>query len=188
MKACRTSTSRGFSVTELLVVIAIIGIISLVAVPNFISMMRSAALRTAMRAFTSDIRGARQLAITRNLLVKLEFTPGVGQRTYQILQSPNDVSNQVWTPLPNGASDRQLDKMVYIDSTTFEDEDTPTNGKVDLIFRPNGTIYPDPMPTEAEGANQVTKIALRTDWKVKVNEFKIYFDQTGNFRTVTSNF
>ena len=188
MKVSRQANRRGFSVTELLVVIAIIGIIGLVAIPNFINFMRASALKSAMRSFTGDIRGARQLAITKNMLVKLEFTPGAGQRTYQILQSPNDVTNQVWTALPNGASNRQLDKMVYIASTTFEDEDTPANQKVDIIFRPNGSLYPDPIPTETEAGQSVTKVALRTDWKVMVNEFKIYFDQTGRFRVVSSNF
>ena len=53
---------------------AIIGVMSLVTVPQFIGYQHSAALKGAMRNFNADIRNCRQLAVSRYVQVRLEFT------------------------------------------------------------------------------------------------------------------
>ena len=58
----RTHRERGVTLIELLVVVGIIGIMLLVAAPNFFTYYRSNQIRATMRQFNSDIRSARQRA------------------------------------------------------------------------------------------------------------------------------
>src|SRR5215212_5822059 len=66
---------RGYSITEMLTVVAIIGIVSLVLVPNFMSMYRSGKMKTATRNFISRARRIQQQAVTENRRTRICFTP-----------------------------------------------------------------------------------------------------------------
>lgn len=57
---------HGFSVAELLVVVAIIGIISVFAMPLFLSFLQAQQLRGAAQEVSTLLNQARQLAIARN--------------------------------------------------------------------------------------------------------------------------
>src|SRR5688572_27022547 len=86
--------SRGFSLAEMLVVVAIIGMLSLVSVPAFINYQRTMKLRGAVRTLNSDIRNCRQMAISRNVIVRMEL----GADRYQtFMSSDNGVT---WQRLP----------------------------------------------------------------------------------------
>jgi len=66
--------SRGFSLAELMMVIAIIAIMAVVTGPNLVTGLPTYRIRAAARDCTSQLRGARQLAIKerRNVLVSFD--------------------------------------------------------------------------------------------------------------------
>lgn len=127
------SRQSGYSLSELLVVVAIIGVMSLVTVPAFITMMQSNRLKSSLRQLTSDLRGARQQAVTQYRWVKVQIEPGVTPGRYSVQQSAD--LGTTW----GTAVEKTLLDPISIDSTTFVDgadaDDFP-----EVIFRNNGTI------------------------------------------------
>jgi type II secretion system protein H len=123
----------GFSLIELLTVLAIIGVMSLVAVPSFITMMNSSRLKSSLRKLTSDLRGARQQAVTQYRWVKVQLEPGVTPARYSIHQSA-DLGVTWDAPVV-----KELIEPISIASTTFVDGDDDDEFP-EIIFRNNGTI------------------------------------------------
>lgn len=174
-------SQKGYSLPELLVVVAIVGLISLVGVPAFISYFNSMRVNSALREFTTDVRAARQRAVTRNRPVKFSFETGAGKRSYWIYDG--DAAGTTWTQF---GDERQLQEYVYLNDATFVDEDTPSDSQLDIVFQPNGTITKadgSAMPTETEGGKAVTKVEIRTDENVPFNQFVVYFSQSGQLST-----
>lgn len=177
---------RGYSLVELLVVVGIVGLISLVGVPAFITYFNSARVTSALREFTTELRGARQRAVTRNRPVKFSFETGAGERSYWIYDG--DAGGTSWTLL---GAERQLPEYIFLHDSTFEDEDDPVDGQLDIVFQPNGTITQmdgSPMVTETEGGKQVTKLLLRSESDIPYNEYTIYFSASGQLSTTRSKY
>lgn len=126
----RVHRSGGFSLVEILVVIAIIGVMSLIGVPAFMNYQKSQAFKTSMRQFTSDMRAARQRAVTRTSMVRITNIANVGPEidkrgVYQIQESTD--RGTTWTTLPRG--EKQLEKRSFF----------PTTGGT-ITFLSNGTV------------------------------------------------
>lgn len=175
------SRQRGYSLPELLIVVAIVGMISLIGVPAFISYFNSMRVNSALRAFTADVRGARQRAVTTNRPVKFSFETGAGERSYWI--ADGNTAGTTWTLV---GGERELPEWVYLNDTTFVDEDDPADGQADIIFQPNGTITRadgSAMPTETVDGQQVTLVEIRTDTDVPFNQYIVYFQQSGRLST-----
>src|SRR3954452_565920 len=134
----RNNASRGYSIMEILVVVAIIGIMSLVTVPAFMNFQRSNSVKASLRSFTSDIRNARQRAISRNSQVRLELD---STNVYRFYEQPN---GGAWGALNGfsgtgpGTNLKRLDKGVTFSANTLGDNDS--NSKPDMVFRPDGTV------------------------------------------------
>ncbi len=166
----RPDRERGYSLTEALVVVAIIGIVSLVTVPNFISMYRSSRFRATLRQFTSDIRGVRQDAVSKNIRTMLSFVPGTG--TYKLYQTsdPPDVAPEdaTW----DQTFVRVMSPVIsFSDTSTVANLDSSGDDSLDIILLPNGSV---------QGPGD---IYMRTTDEVPFNEFLIRVSTTGKIKT-----
>lgn len=173
--------SRGFSLAEMLVVVAIIGMLSLVSVPAFINYQRTMKLRGALRTLNTDIRNCRQMAITRHVIVRMEFA---GNRRYQTSMSSDN--GATWQRLPLRVQDdenivggniRYLDETVSVAAVSFIDDDE--NGGRDIDFHSDGTVWDD-------GAVAGGTITLRTNWDSSINKADVTLSTTGQISSAES--
>jgi len=72
-RSLKHSIVHGFTLVELMVVIAIIGIISLIAVPNFARMQRQARIRSACQKTAQHFKSLRERAITSGGTYQISF-------------------------------------------------------------------------------------------------------------------
>lgn len=184
----RASRKReaGYSLPEMLTVLAIVGALALVSIPAFMNFYRSNKVKTAMRTFTSDLRGARALAIQKGHEVKISFDIGSGKRTYNLYEAPyamGVIQNASWTPLTGTGSNpvkpaKQLDNAVYFpaDATatpqTFTDVDPTPDGLLDIVFFPDGHAQ---MPNGLTSAT----VSLKTDFTVPKAIYQIQISPSG---------
>lgn len=178
--AASRRSERGYSLPEMLVVVAIIGLISLVGVPSFISMQRSMKVKSSLRQFTADVRGARQRAVTQYRRVAVSFETGAGKNSYVIREFTglDGGGNEVWQTVTT----RELDDSVYLATSTFTDLSSPADGTKDVVFRNNGSLQPLAVePSEYQ-------VTLRTDWDLPYNQFKIQVSPSGTIKSIGSHF
>jgi type II secretion system protein H len=67
---------RGFTLIELMIVTIVLGLVMAIAIPSTASFRQSLALRQARSQLYSDLRMARQLAVTRRAPVYVRFANG----------------------------------------------------------------------------------------------------------------
>ena len=176
----------GYSIAELLTVVAIVGVMSLITIPSFIGYFNSNKVKTAMRTFTSDVRTARATAIAQAREVKVTFKTGAKQRAYQLYlgdRAFGTVPTANWAPLTGPGSTppkaaKILDDVVYFpdDSAStpqsFTDLDSPTDGRLDLIFFPDGHAG---LPAGAASGT----ITIKTDMTVPKASYAITISPSG---------
>jgi len=172
--------SGGYSLMEILVVIAIIGILSLVTVPAFMNFQRRNQVRSALRSFTSDLRSFRQLAISKNVYVRVQFTGG---RNYVAYQSRD--FGKTWRALGLGAigtdsNTRSLPETMRFSGNTYDDSDDADAFR-DVDFHPDGTAGDFTGSTATAGT-----ITLRTDWTNIINQIVVDMSTTGQVKTTES--
>ena len=78
---------RGFTLAELVILIAVIGILSVMAVPSFLSYYQAAALKSAAQQLVALVNQAREVAIKENTKVCAKLSSAT-QMTY-VLNSDN---------------------------------------------------------------------------------------------------
>jgi len=79
---------RGFSLVELLVAVAVIGVVAGMAIIGMNAILPTYRANAAMNQVFSQLRGARQLAITQRRDVRVQFT---GTNSLQITEVENNV-------------------------------------------------------------------------------------------------
>ena len=169
-------SQRGYSLAEMLVVVAIIGILSLVTVPSFLAMYQSGRIKAAARTMTSDVRTARQMAITNYTRVKISFNTGTNVHHYEMYREQRDrlTNTSTWTFVRRG----DLSSVLYVNSTTFQDAITGDDGLKDIVFLPNGTVsYDGVRPGIPPGT---THLELKTNQKVPKQTYQLKFEFSGN--------
>lgn len=178
-------SQRGVTLIEMLVAVAIIGLITLVSVPALLTYYQSNKLKAAVREFQTDLRSARQRAVSKNRVTKFSFVAGDGSRMgYTIWDGSSTTLPTTWTRVTDK---RSLSDIVVIEETTFTDVDTTPDGEADIIFRPNGSI--DPRPTETVAGQQVCRAVLRIpNSKVAFNEYTVFFSESGSMNVRKSKY
>ena len=179
----RRLVQRGYSLTELLTVVALIGALSLVSVPAFMKFYRANKMRTSLRTFTTDVRVARQRAITQHrrtaITVATGLNPaGYARGSYSIWER-NDAG--VWTLVADRFLPPNQTDPIFFQSTNFAnflDGTTNVGGDVrpDIIFLPNGTVGNHP------GGNAT--VVLRTNYEIAKPTITLTFYNSGNFKSV----
>jgi type II secretory pathway pseudopilin PulG len=162
---------------ELLVVVGMIGLFSLVTVPPMLSYMGQIRVRSATRLLNGDLRAARQRAITRNNPVAFSFLvgdadPGDAMEKVQYAFYDRVGASPPFTWTRVGPT--KYLEGVYTLPTGFTDP-VDSDGMMDIVFRPNGTISNFP------NANPVVEI--RTERDVMNNHVTNSFSVAGNFTT-----
>lgn len=157
----RARFQRGYSLVELLTVMAIVGVLSLVTVPAFMNYSKTARLKNSLRQVSSDVRAARQRAVTRSAFVRLVVTtasPAPGK--YQIEQSPD--RGTTYALIPGTA--KELQQFNYFGSAGS------------FVFRPNGTLV---LPAGETSSSLV----VRSDDRSVKNNYTITVNLSGKVST-----
>lgn len=167
------ASERGVTMIEMIIVLAVISAISLVTVPNFIAMYQSARVKATARGMITDVRNARQLAISSNTRTKVAYRTGPTVNEYEILRERRDRTTgaSTWQRVKWG----NLGPVVVIASSNIEnaiaDDDTPR----EVVFIPNGSIHEDSIP---DGSTPY--LELRTEEKVPKKTYRMEFTPAGN--------
>jgi prepilin-type N-terminal cleavage/methylation domain-containing protein len=151
----RSLPQCGYSLAEALVVLAIIGLISMVTIPSFMSLMRSGRMKDSLRSVTTELRYARQRAVT-----KREFTMVTFDTTNTGAQSHGRYTFWEGTPDPANSNDntkatwKQIGSPMLVDVGVFfvNDATSPipdlwdgstwgtADTKPDILYLPDGSL------------------------------------------------
>ena len=170
------SNQQGYSLAEALVAVGIIGLITMVAVPNFISLYRSAQVKGAVMRFTNDLRAARQRAVTTYRPVMVSVGTTADEKYSYWISTWNGTA---WT----GATRRELEPESAPANKKVFFADLPVNGytdafgsdnRMDVIFETNGGVRTPPVnPTMKVKTNlnlgkQIFTVTIYGSGSVKV--------------------
>jgi prepilin-type N-terminal cleavage/methylation domain-containing protein len=180
----RTSHRQaGYSLVELLTVVAVVGILALVAVPNFMTYMQSNKMKVALRNFTSDLRTMRQMSIAQGVQTRITFTPGatntLSSRAYDFWIGNSSFNSTSWTlltqqdltkPALSKGFTRHTEDIAYFPNSgqTFDS----VSGVYSVVFFPDGHVG---LPANATTA----AVMLKTDAKVPKPLYQIDVSPSG---------
>ena len=171
----RRLDQRGYSLAEALVVVAIIGLVTMVAVPNFISLYRGAQVKGAVMRFTNDLRAARQRAVTTYRPVMVSVGTTTTEKYSYWISTWNGTA---WTT----ATKRDLEPESSLALKKVYFSDLPSNGfpdsvnsdeRKDIIFETNGGVRSPPV-------NPIMRI--RTDLNIPKSVFTITVYGSGSVK------
>jgi len=108
----KRSLPRGFTLIEIMISLTVLGILLMIALPNFSEWLQNQQLRAASEANLNGLQVARAAAIQRNVLVQFQSGPGTGWTVTEVAtpvvvqsRSPDEGSpNAVLTATPAGAT------------------------------------------------------------------------------------
>lgn len=157
-KAPNRHSCKGFSAIELLVVIAILAVFALLSVPTFLSAQRNSRANGIIREVASQLRLARQEAMSNLRAVTFQYDnlskqmivirhTGTGTGVLTAGNYPNNgVTVRSVALSGGGVSASQLSygvpsgvpTPVLGDNTTMAP--LPINGKINITFQPDGSV------------------------------------------------
>jgi len=121
----------GYTLIEAMLVLAVLGVLMVMAIPNFMNMMEKRRVMAAAEAIYSDLRWARSESIKRNLRVRIRFNEG-GNWSYTINADPTGVNTLLKTVNGSGFPSTSVHVTFEDNYTTFN----PVRGTVR-----NGSVY-----------------------------------------------
>lgn len=173
----RTTQNRGYSLVEMLVVVAIIGVISLVTVPNFMSLYRSMKIKSAIRLVSNELRAARQDAVSRYRPTMVSFgTTAAERHSFWVYQWNSATST--WDERKVGQLEPETaleNRTVYFTAINYPDTEPSgsLDGRPDIIFETNGGIRNPPVtPT----------LKVRTDVNIAKQEYVVTVAPSGSVK------
>jgi len=142
----------GFTVLELLTVIAIAGVLTAIAVPNFLTYQSNSRLKGALSTLRGDLVGARMLAIKRGFEYQVAFNAG----GYLIQRGNFGSGSTSWNTEV---------------TRNFNDEypGVTVSGSSNPVFSPKGTVAAAPVTITLQNSQRSQTITIYIAGKVKVN-------------------
>jgi len=134
---------RGFTLVELMIVIAVMGIMAVIAAPNFVTYLANQRLKGAARMVMSDLMAARQKAVTQNVNITVTFT-----------------SNHQYT-ITNDASTRDIQQ-------DYSDVTFTSSGAAIFYPRGNATGTTVTLTSSRTGSQKFVRVAL--NGRVKIDD------------------
>ncbi len=145
----------GFTLVELIIVMAIFGILTAIAIPNFISIMPKYRLNGAARQVMGDLMAARMKAVSLNKKVKVFF---FNDHQYKVCDDANN----------NGeVSDGEGDVQLRYIQAEYPDVTFNLNKTSDPIFSPRGTATNRTITLQNPSGSK--KITISIAGRVKIN-------------------
>lgn len=126
----RHSWNKGFSLTELLIVVGLLGVIAAIAVVSMSGLSGSIKYKNTAWGISSQLRLAKQMAVTNNREERVEFGIAAGQ--YRLTEGNLSAGSTVWT---------EVKPWTAIDQGVTWATGAACNGTADvnIKFNPNGT-------------------------------------------------
>lgn len=164
-QSAQLSFSRGFGMIELMVVVTILGVLALIAIPNFAAMQQRARIRAGAQEVAQDFRHARERAISmsKNITVTSPdqyhyriASPGAATTTYKLGQTTGGPLRIGTTPPVAGAPPEDPDGIAGTfdflgGQLIFDSRGGTTRG---VIYITNG------VENFAVGVNRLGKMAV----------------------------
>jgi prepilin-type N-terminal cleavage/methylation domain-containing protein len=180
-------SSRGFSLAEMLVVVAIVGLLSLISIPAFMNFKNSNTFKSSLNMFVDDLRWARQYAITKTVLVRVELDQPASQTTsknYRFFWSNDNGAswNDLKVPGGSGATGntKTFPQSVWIDSSY---RIPITGNNPEIVYSPNGTVALTASVNPAP-----PNVILGSVWKkIAYDRYTIEFSPAGQLKATGSH-
>jgi prepilin-type N-terminal cleavage/methylation domain-containing protein len=177
-----TQIERGYSLAEALVVVAIIGIVSLVSVPNFMSMYRAQKIKTSIRLVSNDLRQARQHAVSTYRPTMVSFGTTADEKHMYFIYDWDPATSTWVERTANNYSPKYLEpetalanRTVYFSDIGYADTQPvgSLDGRPDIIFLVNGSVRNPPVtPT----------LKIKTDVNIPKKEYLVTVSPSGSVK------
>lgn len=152
-----SDSTDGFSMVELLAVLSVVVILAAVAIPQFTSMRRLLRFNGLQREIISQIRLARQMAMSQRQVMRLRYNDS----NKQIVIIDNEERGTLANPLANNTADDVVVKTISLvnsgvpasEITYGRPSGAPNSplpdgvglsalngGLVEIIFQPDGSV------------------------------------------------
>ena len=129
MKKIMDNKQKGYSITELMVVVSIIGILGVIAVPNFVTSVSTYKLKNTSVDLCSNLRKARSIAVKQNRN-NVEISFNVNEKTYSIDNgSPVRLETGVSFGNGNATSTANAGESIPSDGISFVSEKATFNNQ-----------------------------------------------------------
>jgi type IV fimbrial biogenesis protein FimT len=159
------SDSKGFTLIEVLIIFALIGIISAIAVPNVVTMMRTYRLKSAANELASTLQLARVTAISQNANSVLTFNTGT--KSYSGFSDNGNGGGTLNDGVQNGTE--QTIKTVNLQSSYYGEItfNTPSFG-ITTVFNSQGMCTSSGTVTLRNSVGATVQVTLSPSGAIKI--------------------